>query len=99
MSRCRWFKQFNNVTTAHWQAIKLVKRSSPKDKIKLLRKTYQQASGSAKYAITSTENSVRREIAVMKECRHPNLAKLLEVIDDIREDKIYLSEPHICRLR
>ena len=79
---------------AFWQAIKLVKRNSPKDKIKLLRKTYQQASGSARYAITSTENSVRREIAVMKECRHPNLAALLEVIDDQREDKIYLGEQY-----
>jgi serine/threonine protein kinase len=74
------------------QAIKIVKRSNPKDKIKLLRRNYQQTDGSTKQALNSTENSIRREIAVMKHLRHPNLASLLEVIDDPREEKIYLSK-------
>ncbi|KAF6760251.1 other/CAMKK/ELM protein kinase [Ephemerocybe angulata] len=76
-------------------AIKVVKRSNPKDKIKLLRRNYQQTDGSTKQALNSTENSVRREVAVMKQCRHPNLAQLFEVIDDPREDKIYIIMEYI----
>ncbi|EFI28144.1 other/CAMKK/ELM protein kinase [Coprinopsis cinerea okayama7 len=75
-------------------AIKAVKRSNPKDKIKLLRKTYQQQDESGpqkRPKLSSTENSIRKEIAVMKQCRHhPNLAMLYEVIDDPKEEKIYL---------
>jgi len=75
-------------------AVKAVKRSNPKDKMKLLRKTYQDQEGTADSSrrpkLSSTENSIRKEIAVMKRCRHPHLAALFEVIDDPKADKIYL---------
>ncbi|KIY53965.1 kinase-like protein [Fistulina hepatica ATCC 64428] len=41
--------------------------------------------------MSSTEQTVRKEIAVMKTCQHINLVKLFEVIDDIQHDRIYLA--------
>lgn len=38
----------------------------------------------------STEEKVRREIAILKKCSHPNVVKLIEVLDDMRSRKIYL---------
>ncbi|KAF5354671.1 hypothetical protein D9756_005376 [Leucocoprinus leucothites] len=75
-------------------AIKIVKRSNPRDKIKLLRRNYQQSEttfGTERpYPMNSTENSIRKEIAIMNKCRHPNIVRLLEVIDDPQEEKIYM---------
>ncbi len=77
------------------QAIKVVKRSNPKDKIKLLRRNYQQSEttfgSDRQFLLNSTENSIRKEIAIMKKCRHPNIVRTLEVIDDPRQDKIYMG--------
>lgn len=39
---------------------------------------------------TSTEEKIRREIAILKKCRHPNIVSLLEVLDDESSRKIYL---------
>lgn len=33
---------------------------------------------------------LKREIAILKKCRHSNIVHLQEVIDDPRSDKIYL---------
>ncbi|EDR08829.1 uncharacterized protein LACBIDRAFT_162730, partial [Laccaria bicolor S238N-H82] len=44
---------------------------------------------------SSTENSIRKEIAIMRKCRHPNLVRLLEVIDDPRQEKIYIVMEYI----
>ena len=33
---------------------------------------------------------IRREIAILKKCAHPNIVTLREVIDDPRSKKIYL---------
>lgn len=38
----------------------------------------------------STEEKIRREIAILKKCRHPNIVSLLEVLDDESSRKIYL---------
>lgn len=78
-------------------AVKAVKRSNPRDKIKLLRKNYQQTEQSThdKHPWSSTENSIRKEIAIMRKCRHPNLVRLLEVIDDPRQEKIYIVMEYI----
>jgi len=43
-------------------------------------------------AIGETERQVRKEIVIMKKCRHPHVVKLLEVIDDKLTSKVYLSE-------
>lgn len=39
---------------------------------------------------TSTEKKIRREIAILIKCRHPNIVSLLEVLDDESSRKIYL---------
>jgi len=78
------------------QAIKTVKRSNPWDKIRLLRIRHQQSETALRteriYPMISTENSIRKEIAIMKKCRHPNIVQLFEVIDNPQQDKFYLSE-------
>ncbi|KIM40182.1 hypothetical protein M413DRAFT_446343 [Hebeloma cylindrosporum] len=38
----------------------------------------------------STMNSIRKEIAIMKKCRHPHLVRLFEIIDDPNAEKIYM---------
>ncbi|KAG5651204.1 hypothetical protein H0H81_009513 [Sphagnurus paluster] len=72
-------------------ALKIVKRNNPRDRIKLLRRNHQQNARQRETpALSSTEHSIRKEIAVMKKCRHANIARLFEVIDDPEQDKIYL---------
>lgn len=39
------------------------------------------------------ESKVRREIAIMKKCVHPNVVALREVMDDPNSKKIYLGTP------
>ena len=41
---------------------------------------------------SSTEAKIRREIAIMKKCHHEHVVKLLEVIDDESNKKIFLGE-------
>ncbi|KAF5380408.1 hypothetical protein D9615_004496 [Tricholomella constricta] len=77
-------------------ALKVVKRNNPRDRIKLLRRTHQQNVRDGEVpALSSTEHSIRREIAVMKKCRHANIARLYEVIDDPKQDKIYLAMEYL----
>lgn len=75
------------------QAMKVVRRTSPRDKMKKLRRSYQQHSQSEKAPpMSTTEHGIRREITIMKKCQHPNLVRLFEVIDDPQQEKIYISE-------
>ena len=61
--------------------------------MKLLRKNYQQSEGQDGAPImSSTMNNIRKEIAIMKKCRHMNLVRLVEVIDDPKTEKIYMGE-------
>ncbi|KAF9012413.1 kinase-like domain-containing protein [Cyathus striatus] len=77
-------------------AVKIVKRSHPRDKLKLMRKNYQTAEcisnpeGCFKPILGSAESSVRKEIAILKSCCHLHICRLLEVIDDPKHEKIYL---------
>lgn len=57
-------------------AVKTINRV---DKTKLITKTY-----------LSHTTKIKREIHIMKECNHPNVVKLYQVIDDMRFDKIFL---------
>ncbi|KAG7663683.1 uncharacterized protein J8A68_002799 [[Candida] subhashii] len=57
-------------------AIKTINRI---EKARLITKTYQ-----------SSIIKIKREIQIMKECNHPNVVKLYQVIDDTKFDKILL---------
>jgi len=36
-------------------------------------------------------HNVQREIAIMKKCQHPNIVRLIEIIDAPENDKVYIS--------
>ncbi|KAF9421640.1 hypothetical protein BGZ76_003960 [Entomortierella beljakovae] len=55
--------------------------------IKIVDKTTRRRLGRAQL---SNEQKIRREIAIMKKCIHPNVVRLIEVIDDPTARKIYL---------
>ncbi|KAG0032424.1 hypothetical protein BGZ82_006555 [Podila clonocystis] len=55
--------------------------------IKIMDKTTRRRLGRAQI---SNEQKIRREIAIMKKCIHPNVVRLIEVIDDPNARKIYL---------
>ncbi|KAF9115803.1 hypothetical protein BGX27_006415 [Mortierella sp. AM989] len=55
--------------------------------IKIMDKTTRRRLGRAQL---SNEQKIRREIAIMKKCIHPNVVRLIEVIDDPTARKIYL---------
>ena len=77
------------------QAIKGMKRKNPKeDKWMLLRKDNIQASPHTPITdrLGAAEKKIRKEIAIMKKCRHAHVVRLLEVIDDRMQHKIYMGE-------
>ncbi|KAF8928779.1 hypothetical protein BGZ58_009385 [Dissophora ornata] len=55
--------------------------------IKIVDKTTRRRLGRTQL---SNEQKIRREIAIMKKCVHPNVVNLIEVIDDPTARKIYL---------
>jgi serine/threonine protein kinase len=82
------------LSTTDPQAMKVMRRTSPRDKMKKLRKSYQQHVSHSEKAppMSTTEHGIQREITIMKRCYHPNLVRLFEVIDDPQQEKIYISE-------
>jgi [calcium/calmodulin-dependent protein kinase] kinase len=44
---------------------------------------------------TSHEDKIKREIAILKKARHPNIVSLLEVIDDPAKKKVYIVLEHV----
>ncbi|KAG8987927.1 hypothetical protein FRB93_004373 [Tulasnella sp. JGI-2019a] len=46
-------------------------------------------------AMRTTEDKIRREIAIMKKCSHPNVVQLKEVIDDPHNKRIFLILEHM----
>ncbi|KAF9070302.1 kinase-like domain-containing protein [Rhodocollybia butyracea] len=86
-------------------AMKIVKRDNPKAKrdrqYKMLRAGNSNNSAnsvsSAKRTtptvvdgIRTAEQEIRKEIAIMKKCRHPHVVKLFEVIDDRKNNKVFM---------
>lgn len=57
--------------------------------IKIVDKTTRRRLGRSQL---SNEQKIRREIAIMKKCIHPNVVRLIEVIDDPNARKIYLGK-------
>src|SRR5882762_9054121 len=70
------------------------RKNTREDKMKLLRKSNIQASPHTPITdrLGTAENKIRKEIAIMKKCRHAHVVRLLEVIDDRMKHKIYLGE-------
>jgi hypothetical protein len=46
----------------------------------------------------TTEHKIRKEIAIMKKCRHGHVVRLFEVIDDKLREKIFMGELSSCFL-
>lgn len=64
-----------NIETAAMVAIKIVPRYSVKRRLGRL---------------GAPEDRTKREVAILKKARHPNVVSLLEVIDDPNKNKVYL---------
>ncbi|TCD61659.1 hypothetical protein EIP91_008107, partial [Steccherinum ochraceum] len=80
-------------------AIKAVKRKNPKiDRMQQFRKKNLPSSPHTPVTenLSSTEHKIRKEIAIMKKCRHPHVVQLLEVIDDRLSEKIYMVMEYLA---
>jgi serine/threonine protein kinase len=80
------------------QAMKGVKRDNPQDrKFKQLRQQRQRLPTTSTAhtpladKLGTAEAKIRKEIAIMKKCRHPHVVRLLEVIDDRMQTKVYMG--------
>jgi len=51
-----------------------------------------------RYDPNEQENKIKREIAIMKKCHHPNIVNLIEVIDNPNHQKVYLGTKQVSRL-
>ncbi|KAF9232951.1 kinase-like domain-containing protein [Melanogaster broomeanus] len=74
-------------------AIKAVKRNNPRaEKLNLLRRKNLPTSPHTPLTdkLSSLEQKIRKEIAIMKKCRHGHIVRLLEVIDDKLNERIYM---------
>ncbi|PFH46193.1 hypothetical protein AMATHDRAFT_77777 [Amanita thiersii Skay4041] len=74
-------------------AMKSVRRDNPRaEQLKKLRQRRLPSSPHTPLAdkLNTTEAKIRKEIAIMKKCRHPHVVRLYEVIDDRMRDKIYM---------
>ncbi|KAG2212362.1 hypothetical protein INT47_001723 [Mucor saturninus] len=81
-------KLAQDTITGDLVAIKIVDKKNRRRQMgySLLRGSQQQQLHVSK----ENENKIRREIAILKKCCHPNVVKLREVIDDPTSRKIYL---------
>lgn len=64
----------------------------PSQAIKIVDKTTRRRLGRSQL---SNEQKIRREIAIMKKCIHPNVVRLIEVIDDPNARKIYMGRTNM----
>ena len=75
------------------QAIKAVKRKMKVDRMSQMRRRPLPASPHLPLTdkLGTTEQKIKKEIAIMKKCNHPHVVRLLEVIDDELNEKIYMG--------
>ncbi|PIL35529.1 hypothetical protein GSI_02257 [Ganoderma sinense ZZ0214-1] len=74
-------------------AVKAVRRKNKSDRLRKLRRNDnipRQPHLPLVDQLGSTEHKIRKEIAIMKKLNHPHVVRLLEVIDDPLNDKIYM---------
>lgn len=74
-------KLARNLETGNYVAIKIIQRFSKKRRLGRV--------------TVSPEDKTKREIAILKKIRHPNVVGLLEVIDDPELKKIYMVLEHV----
>lgn len=74
-------KLARSLETGDYVAIKIIQRFSKKRKLGRV--------------TVSPEDKTKREIAILKKIRHPNVVGLLEVIDDPELKKIYMVLEHV----
>ncbi|KAF8072231.1 kinase-like domain-containing protein [Lyophyllum atratum] len=80
-------------------AMKSVKRDNPR--AKQFRQLRQQRLPTSAHTplvdrLGTTEAKIRKEIAIMKKCRHPHVVRLYEIIDDRTRDKIYMVMEYLA---
>lgn len=75
-------KLARNLETGDFVAIKIIPRFSKKRRL-------------GKVTAMSQQDKTRKEIAILKKIRHPNVVALLEVIDDPELKKIYMVLEHV----
>ncbi|KAH8892001.1 kinase-like protein [Thozetella sp. PMI_491] len=75
-------KLARNLETGENVAIKIIPRFSKKRRL-------------GKVTAMSTQDKSKREIAILKKIRHPNVVALLEIIDDPELKKIYMVLEHV----
>ncbi|GAB1313603.1 hypothetical protein MFIFM68171_03813 [Madurella fahalii] len=75
-------KLARNTENGEYVAIKIIPRFSKKRRL-------------GKVTAMSTQDKSKREIAILKKIRHPNIVGLLEIIDDPELKKIYMVLEHV----
>ena len=75
-------KLARNLETEEFVAIKIIPRFSKKRRL-------------GKVTAMSTQDKSKKEIAILKKIRHPNVVGLLEIIDDPELKKIYMVLEHV----
>lgn len=78
-------------------AIKIVSRKPKKDRQLLRMRRPSNFVAGPNRAPNTSENKIRREIAIMKRCDHKNIVQLKEVLDDMNLYKIYLVLEYMDR--
>ncbi|KAF8919795.1 kinase-like domain-containing protein [Mucidula mucida] len=66
--------------------VKAVRRNNTQDKVKAFKKKV-----ACNNDPPSSQQSIEREISILKACQHPCHVQLLEVIDDVSKDRVYLA--------
>ncbi|CAE7218780.1 unnamed protein product [Rhizoctonia solani] len=89
-----------NTQTGEIVAIKVVERNPRKARnisqaLRRAQAVRDTGAGGDAPHVSSTEAKIRREIAIMKKCHHENVVRLLEVIDDESNKKIFLILEHM----
>ncbi|KAJ3890243.1 kinase-like domain-containing protein [Lentinula edodes] len=87
--RCYENKQRNSKVLA----MKIVKRDNPKARRDRQYKMLRMRGGlgaAVVDGIRTAEQEIRKEIAIMKKCRHPHVVRLYEVIDDRKNEMVFM---------
>ncbi|KAJ3733126.1 kinase-like domain-containing protein, partial [Lentinula guzmanii] len=80
-------------------AMKIVKRDNPKARRERQYKMLRMRGGLGAVGvgtptvvdgIRTAEQEIRKEIAIMKKCRHPHVVRLYEVIDDRKNEMVFM---------